>query len=309
MKNFKRDRQISLSDFDFRSASAAAHGSLRPTTMPRPDEPRSLEPVDSAARRLTADEADGGVRPAPRRVRRAYEQVYDQLREWIFTGTIANGGKLPSELVLASDFGVSRSTVRDALRMLSTEGLIRTAKGAGGGSFVTLPTVDHISEFVQRNIELLSLTDDVTLAEFLQARRLFEVWAVRDVALHRTEADMAALAATLVPEDSELSADDQYHHNKQFHVVLNELCGNPLLRIAAQPVFSVLHTHLGRSALAIEFPQRVCSEHTVILDAIRDRDADRAEQLMVDHLAWLGDVYRGIWRPGRGARQDHAATN
>lgn len=254
---------------------------------------------------LDAPEPPPAVRPpaaglTPRRVRRAYEQVYDQLREGILEGAIPNGERLPSEPMLAAEFGVSRSTIRDALRLLQAEGLIRTAKGAGGGSFVTLPTVDHISDFLQRNIELLSLTDDVTLIEFLEARRLIEVFAVRQAAQRRTEADIDALRATLVPEDSTLSADAQYRHNKEFHAVLVEACGNTLLRIAAQPIFSVLQTHLGRSGLTHEFPRRVCSEHGVILEAIERGNPDEAERLMVEHLTWLGEVYRGIWRPGRG---------
>ena len=98
-----------------------------------------------------------------RRVRKAYEQVYDQLRDWIIRGDLSRGARLPSEAVLAREFGVSRGTVREALRVLAAQNLIRTAKGAGGGSFVTLPTVDHISTFLHANISLLSESDDVTL--------------------------------------------------------------------------------------------------------------------------------------------------
>jgi GntR family transcriptional repressor for pyruvate dehydrogenase complex len=83
-----------------------------------------------------------------RRVRKAYEQVADQLRELILTGQIAPEQRLPNEAALASQFGVSRPTIREALRVLSAQALIRTTKGSSGGSFVTLPTVDHISEFL-----------------------------------------------------------------------------------------------------------------------------------------------------------------
>jgi GntR family transcriptional repressor for pyruvate dehydrogenase complex len=247
---------------------------------------------------VPAGPAESGIQP--RRVRRAFEQVYDQLRGAILGGGLANGQRLPSEGALATDFGVSRSTVREALRLLLAEGMIRTARGAGGGSFVTLPTVDHVSEFLQRNIELLSLTDDVTLPEFLEARQLIEVFAVRQAARRRTQADLDALRATLVPSDSSLSADAQYRHNKEFHAVLVDTCGNALLRIAAQPIFSVLHTHLGRFALTLDFPRQVCSEHRVILDQIERGDADAAEREMVNHLTSLARVYREIWQPGVG---------
>jgi GntR family transcriptional regulator, transcriptional repressor for pyruvate dehydrogenase complex len=247
--------------------------------------------------------ADGAAKIRARPVRRAFEQVYDQLRETILDGGVANGQRLPSEGVLAAQFGVSRGTVREALRLLLAEGLIRTAKGAGGGSFVTLPTVDHVSEFLQRSIELLSLTDDVTLAEFLEARRLIEVFAVRQAALRRTQRDLDALRATLVEPGSELTAHAQYLRNRSFHHVLIDACGNSLLRISAQPIFSVLHTHLMRSTLTLDFPRQVCSEHGTILAAIEAGDADAAEREMVEHLAWLARVYERIWRPGSGGRR------
>jgi len=64
-----------------------------------------------------------------RRVRKSYEQVADQLRELIVTGELPQGGRLPTETELARSLGVSRATVREALRLLAAQGLVRTAKG------------------------------------------------------------------------------------------------------------------------------------------------------------------------------------
>ena len=121
-----------------------------------------------------------------RRVRKAYEQVADQLRELIMTGELAPGERLPNEALLAREFGVSRATVREALRVLAAQNLLRTAKGAGGGSYVTLPTVDHISEFLRSNINLLTESRDVTLDELIEARELLEVPAARLAAARRS---------------------------------------------------------------------------------------------------------------------------
>jgi DNA-binding FadR family transcriptional regulator len=237
---------------------------------------------------------EGGL--ALRRVRKAYEQVYDQLRAMILSGELSRGQRLPAEAALATQFGVSRGTIREALRLLVAENLIRTAKGQGGGNFVMLPTVDHISRFVQRNIELLSHTDDVTLPEFLEARELIEIFAVRQAAIRRTEEDIEALRDTL--SNSELSAEEQYIQNKEFHSVLVDVCGNALLQIAAQPIFSVLHTHLARFGLPDDFSRQVCSEHGVILKEIEAGDPDAAEARMREHLDWLATVYRKIWTSG-----------
>ncbi|MGN6168036.1 MAG: FadR/GntR family transcriptional regulator, partial [Solirubrobacteraceae bacterium] len=151
--------------------------------------------------------------PPVKRVRKAYEQVYDQLRELSAQWELKQGERLPGEIVLARQFGVSRGTVREALRALAAHNLVRTAKGATGGTFVTLPTVDHISAFLQANIALLSEANDVSLEEFLEARRLLEVFAARQCALRRTAADLGRLRRTVV-EPAGLPVEEQFLHNK-----------------------------------------------------------------------------------------------
>ena len=127
------------------------------------------------------------------RVRRAYEQVADQLRALILAGDLVRGERLPNENMLAGDFGVSRATVREALRVLAAQNLITTAKGAGGGSYITRPTVDHISEFLRSSIALMTESHDLSLDELLEARDLLEVPAARLAAQRRHDHDIAAL--------------------------------------------------------------------------------------------------------------------
>src|SRR5438105_3541510 len=82
-----------------------------------------------------------GVRP----IRLAFQQVADQLRELIVHGELGPGTRLPSEPELATQFLVSRSTIREALRMLSSQQLITTSRGVGGGSYITHPEPEAIS--------------------------------------------------------------------------------------------------------------------------------------------------------------------
>lgn len=235
-----------------------------------------------------------------RQVRKAYEQVYDQLRSMILQGVLAQGQRLPTEAALAMKFEVSRGTIREALRLLTAENLVRTVRGPGGGSFVTLPTVDHISEFIQRNIALLGQAEHLTLPEFLEMRMLIEVFAVRKAALQRTEEDLEKFRATLEHEN-ELTPDEQYSHNIDFHLHLLELCDNSLLQIMIQPVYAVIHTHVGRSMLPKEqraqLTQTVCREHREIIEAIEAQDPDLAERAMLRHLDAIAEVYREIWLP------------
>jgi DNA-binding FadR family transcriptional regulator len=231
-----------------------------------------------------------------RRVRKAYEQVGDQLRELIMAGKLTPGERLPNEALLAREFGVSRATVREALRVLAAQNLLRTAKGAGGGSYVTLPTVDHISEFLQANINLLTDARHVTLEDLIEARELLEVPAARIAARRRRDEDVERLLAAIPGETQKLDSREEFALNKEFHSVMIESCGNALLTIAAQPVFLALQTSLARSALGRRFNHEVHEQHGRIADAIREGDEDAAGGEMHRHLEFLVPFYERAWR-------------
>jgi len=259
----------------------------------------SLDPARKdetrTARLLRRVEEPEGPVPV-RRVRKAYEQVADQLRQLVITGELTPGERLPNEAVLAREFGVSRATVREALRVLAAQNLIRTAKGAGGGSYVTIPSVDHISEFLRANIGLLTDARDVTLEELVEARRLLEVPAARLAAERRHEEDLERLRSTIPPEPLRLDTQEQYTYNAEFHTTLIGCCGNTLLYIAAQPVFFALQTSLARSALGRRFHREINAHHRRIADAIAAADAGAAAEEMELHLDFLVPFYEKAWR-------------
>jgi DNA-binding FadR family transcriptional regulator len=234
----------------------------------------------------------GGVQ----RVRKAYEQVADQLRELIVSGRISPGHRLPNEAALSVQFGVSRATVREALRVLATQNLIRTTKGATGGSFVILPTADHISEFLSANISLLSQAQSVSLDEFLELREFLEVPAARLAARRHSEEEIERLRAAIPEQPGELGTEEQFIHNKDFHSQVVLASGNTLLSIAAQPIFSVLQTNLSRSTLGRRFHDQINADHRAIAAAIASGDEERAAEEMRRHLSYLRPFYEKAWR-------------
>jgi GntR family transcriptional repressor for pyruvate dehydrogenase complex len=246
-----------------------------------------------------------GARDVPvRRVLKAYEQIADQLRELITTGQLQPGERLPSEAMLARQFGVSRATVRESLRGLAAQNLVRTAKGSGGGSYVTLPSVDHISEFLRSNFNLMTASQDVSLEDLLEARMLLEVPAARLAAERRSEEGLARLQATIPEELLSLSIQDQFAFNKSFHTTVLEACGNKLLYVSAQPVFSVLQRALQRSNLSTAFHRAIHESHRRITAAIAAGDADGAEREMREHLEHLRPEYERTWRLARSDRNE-----
>jgi len=238
-------------------------------------------------------------------VRRVHEQVADQLRDLISSGVVKPGDRLPSESALARELGVSRGSVREALRILSAQRLIRTTKGASGGSFVTVPRVDHISQFIESTLALLTESEELSLDDLIQARELLEVPAAR-LAAQRRGAELDRLRDAVPNEPLRLPIEEQFAYNKQFHLALVEASGNVLLRIAVEPIFSILQTHLSRSVRKTSFHRTVHEQHRELCAAITEGDADAAGSLMLAHLEFLRPAYEVAWREafndGRRAR-------
>lgn len=251
------------------------------------------EPVDEAS---WSDDL-AGIRP----VRKAHEQIYDQLRSMILSGGLAQGHRFPSEPQLAERFGVSRTTVRSALQLLVSDGLVHTRNGAGGGTFVTLPSVNRVSDYLMRSVELLSQTDDVTLAEFLEARELLEVFALRRLTALHTSADIEKLRSTISPSGGGNGPGMGGTPERSFHQLLIDLCPNTLVQIAAQPIHFVLESRLSNSSsrIATNAREQCRNQHAEILDAIVSGDSATAEDRMRSHLRDLASVYEEIWVSGR----------
>ncbi len=185
------------------------------------------------------------------------------------------------------------------MRLLAAQGLIRTAKGATGGSYITVPTAGHLSESLRSGIGLLAATRDVSLDELMEARLLLEVPAARLAARRRSEAAIEQLRAAIPGKPLALGTREQFVHNRDFHAVVLEAAGNTLFVIAAGPVFDVLQTHLARSKLGAGFHRSINDHHRSIVAAIEARDEDAAGGEMHDHVEYLRPYYEKAWREVR----------
>jgi DNA-binding FadR family transcriptional regulator len=232
-----------------------------------------------------------------RRVRKAYEQVADQIRDQIVSGSLVPGTRLPRELELAETMGVSRSTIREALRVLTSENLIRTAKGATGGSFVMKPSVDYVSDFLISNINLLTASNEITLNDLLEVRAQFEVAAARLAAQRIEPEQLEALRATIPDETDALGWQREFTLNSSFHTQLLRSSGNLLLEVSAQPIFVVLQSRLARATLSEDDHRIIHEGHEVLIELIAAGDVDGVEKAMGAHLDELRVIYERIWQP------------
>ena len=261
--------------------------------------------IDLAAAAHEAHES--GSLPVSR-VLPAYHQVAEQLQGLIMRGTLSVGERLPSEGVLATQFGVSRSTIREALRGLSSQRLVHTKRGVNGGTFVAEPAYEHVQAYLETTIGLMSGADVVTVDEILEARELFEVPAARLAATRRDEDQLAGLKATLVP-DGEADIDSGFEGHKEFHFAILKASGNRLLEVITLPVFSVLQTRFRRDRASPDLYASIVCDHQDIYDAIAASDAEASARCMHAHLERLRSMYERIDRAAHPGLTEAAAPD
>jgi GntR family transcriptional regulator, transcriptional repressor for pyruvate dehydrogenase complex len=224
------------------------------------------------------------------RVRPAYQQVAQQLRDLITSAQLIPGQRLPSEADLGALFGVGRTTIREALRQLSSEHLLTTTRGVRGGTFVVTPDADNISQYLETNIGLLNGTNRLTIAELLEARMCLELPSTRLATERLDEAHRAAISATV---QFGPAPNTQMEHSN-FHVAILEASGNRMLVVMGRPIFAVLRTRLDRAAAPPDFWDKVIADHRQIYQAMTDRNATLATERMAEHLDRLSSVYTDI---------------
>ena len=263
-------------------------------TLPRQDEAQALAGLRGALAAAIDEPPDRSSA-----YESAHEQIAGRLRNLILNGVLQHGERLPTEATLAAEFGVSRATAREAVRMLSAQQLVVATKGARGGTYVTRPSLYFATRLLQANVSLLADMDDITLEEILEARRLLEVPAARLAALRRTQVDLERLGGSIPDDARERTGLERFEVNAGFHTSLMAASGNVLLEVAALPVFTVLQTSLARTGLDARFSRRIDRDHREITDAIARADVDGSGEAMEAHLDYLAPHYRRVWRLAR----------
>jgi GntR family transcriptional repressor for pyruvate dehydrogenase complex len=233
----------------------------------------------------------------------AHEQVAAHIRTQIISGQLAPGTRLPNETELAETFGVSRTTIREALGGLVGQGLIVKTRGLTGGSYVAEPSIDQLAETLQVGLQLLGRSEGISVDEFAEIREVLEVPAARLAAQRRTDEDLLDLAATIPPLEQShpdarsRAATDHHRHraDRWFHTGVVDICRNRLLTLAAEPIFIVLQQQMRARRHGAAYHEEIVRQHQEIFDAISAGDPDRSADLMRHHLEWLRPSYRTVW--------------
>lgn len=216
----------------------------------------------------------------------AYQVLADALRARILTGELKPGARLPIEPDLSALYGVSRSTVREALRVLASQNLISTSRGVSGGSFVAYPNPEQIAGYLEASLRLLTQSDNLTIGQLAEARQMLEVPAAGLAARRRSEEQLQNLKMALF-ERGQVSLEQAIAASKSFHTALVRATGSPLVEVLTKPVFEVVYDHVQGWDAPPGFWPRIAGDHERIFNAIAAQDPVSAEDAVRDHLRKL----------------------
>jgi GntR family transcriptional regulator, transcriptional repressor for pyruvate dehydrogenase complex len=247
-------------------------------------------------------------RPARGNIRGASEQVAAQIQHYVQSEGLGPGDFLGREEDLASEFGVSRPTLREALKLLASGNLIRATKGPGGGIFVAHTAEQGMSRSLSDAISMMLETGAVTLDELLDARVLLEVPLAGLAAYQPDEETLKQLRASLKttsgsPDDVEVMAAA----DADIHRTIAAAGGNRMVQALTSWIFEVVQPSLIEVLQPAVVHSAVLEQHEALVAAIEKGDPARAERAMKDHLLYLRDVLHMV-REGPGALQEAAGT-
>jgi GntR family transcriptional repressor for pyruvate dehydrogenase complex len=219
---------------------------------------------------------------SPVSVGRISEVIVEQMRILIREGKLVPGDRLPSERNLCERFGVSRVTVREALRVLEASGLVEIRVGARGGAFVTLPSSERVGEGLA---ELLTLAP-MTASDVTEARMVFELGILPLVVERATDEDIADLRILVEQGLSALEAGSYtMAMSAAFHVRVASSTHNPAIEMLVQSFHGPMLMSLQQAQVAAPLMgPRGAHEHFELVEAIEQRDAERAVAIMSRHL-------------------------
>ncbi|MBF8185488.1 FadR family transcriptional regulator [Nonomuraea sp. K274] len=223
----------------------------------------------------------------PVSVDRISEVIVEQMRLLIREGKLVPGDRLPSERSLCERFGVSRVTVREALRVLEASGLVEIRVGARGGAFVTRPSSERVGKGLA---ELLTLAP-MTALDVTEARMVVELGILPLVVERATEEDIAELRVLV---DQGLSALENGSYtmamSAAFHVRVASSVHNPAIEMLVHTFHGPLLMSLQQAQVAAPLMGlRGAHEHFELVEAIEQRDVERARNVMTRHLQRTAD--------------------
>jgi DNA-binding FadR family transcriptional regulator len=228
----------------------------------------------------------------PIKTPRAFEEIADQIRLELSNRRLRPGDRLPAERALAEQFGVSRNTLREALRSLENSGLLRLQKGASGGAFVRESTGEAVVTAMRDMFNLGAIQP----GDLTEARVLIESIAVRVACERASAADLATLKANIAAaeraarEKADFYAQAAIHLD--FHRIIARATKNPVMVIVMEALLDVMQQFI--RAIGQQKNPWVLPSRRRFIKHFEARDADAAMAEMAQHLERLNRYYLSL---------------
>jgi GntR family transcriptional repressor for pyruvate dehydrogenase complex len=210
---------------------------------------------------------------------RVYEDVARQLRRLIEDGALEPGDMLPPERELAERFGVSRSSVRDAIRALELVGMVEARQGEG------TVVADASPEALVVPLASMLLRKRELVGELLDVRRMIEPPLAARAAAHATPEEIAHLDDILLRQKAKMRRGEAtVEEDAEFHYAIALAAGNSVVRRVVDVLMDLLRESRARSLQVRGRPEKSLAGHRRVVQAIRRRDGPSAEVAMRRHL-------------------------
>jgi GntR family transcriptional regulator, transcriptional repressor for pyruvate dehydrogenase complex len=241
-----------------------------------------------------------------RKAGKTYERIIEHIRGEISSKKLRPGDRLPPEANLARSLGVSRPTVREALKVLESQNVLRSSTGPTGGTFVNAIDGAGVAEYLKDSISLLLDVDELAFEELWEVREVTDVPAAELAALRRTEQDLFVIEKTV--EMDELKKGVSIVSDITFHRAIAEASKNRMLSLFAGSIHMTLRTMAERyiipEGVLPEVKRISQQQHRLIYEAISDQDGVLAATRMREHLQLIYGVYEQAMPRGRSSRID-----
>jgi GntR family transcriptional regulator, transcriptional repressor for pyruvate dehydrogenase complex len=228
--------------------------------------------------------------PRPITTMGAAQQIAEQIRLGILRGELAPGHRLPRETELAARYSVSRSTIRETMKLLSAQHLVESTRGAAGGTFVRLPEPENVAATMGDSISLWFNAGSTSVAEVNAARAWIERGCVQMAARNRDAADLEQIrAAVEAMEAPGIGMDDMLALDIDFHVAVCRAARNAILELAMSAIH-IVRPYTNTMLVPLLKIETIASQHRVIYEAIAAGDVAAAEAAFDAHIAYLDAV-------------------
>jgi GntR family transcriptional repressor for pyruvate dehydrogenase complex len=220
-----------------------------------------------------------------------------QIKEMILSGELKPGDRLPPEKLLSESLGLSRSSMREAVKALEVIRVLDVRRG--DGTYVTSLEPRLLLEAMSFVIDL---QDDSSILELFAVRRILEPAAVALAAAHVTASDIADLRTQLAAVDESSSVEDLVAHDLNFHGLIASAAGNAYLTSLIDSLSSrTVRARIWRGLTQENSVPRTLGEHHAIVDALERGDAALARALTIVHISgveqWLTDAVHALSAP------------